>query len=273
MSFLTLWRAGVLNQVYDLKLARVIFTILTSFSAISHGLASHGASANIGSDTSTDLVKRKMNSSIFNWTVKDSTRKVYDALIDNGIPQDILKQTFEYFDAHSTEIANQRVMVLVDFSQRLSESRFYVMNLKTAQVLKLPVSHGNGSDPERTGFASIFSDKINSNMSSLGFYKTLKPYTGGFGYSLRLKGLSSTNKNTLKRLIVLHGYPIGSGYNQKECIREQTAAGRAHLAKNCIADGALTQGCFGVPKSAVRTLINEIQGGALIFAYNGKSNG
>ena len=206
--------------------------------------------------------------SLYDRSVEGSSQKIFDAFVEQGMPSRELRAAFDYFNAHASQISNQQNLVLVDFSKTLSESRFYILDLTTGKVKKSQVSHGLGSDPDSSGRSVLFSDLNGSNMSSLGFYLTLSPYSGEYGYSLRVRGLSAGNRSALARTIVIHGYPIGPEYDQAACRREKVAAGRPQSQKHCLHDGALTRGCFGLPRSIIRSVVDQLAGGTLIYAFN-----
>jgi hypothetical protein len=93
--------------------------------------------------------------------------------------------------------------------------------------------------------ADTFSNKKNSNASSVGFYATGEIYGGKWGRSLRLDGLSETNSNVRARDVVVHGATY---------VRE----GRAKQGRSW--------GCFALPLGMKDAVISKLAGGALIYA-------
>jgi hypothetical protein len=75
------------------------------------------------------------------------------------------------------------------------------------------VAHGKNSG---TLFAKNFSNKNESNKSSLGFYITGNTYRGKHGESLKLTGMENgINDKAAQRAIVLHGANYVSNNNKK----------------------------------------------------------
>ena len=84
------------------------------------------------------------------------------------------------------------------------------------------VAHGDGSGDT---LAVAFSNEIGSHQSSLGLFRTDEPYTGRYGYSLRLSGLEpGFNDNARERAIVVHGSSYVSHAH-----RRQVGEDRPHL--------------------------------------------
>lgn len=94
---------------------------------------------------------------------------------------------------------------LVDMRLPSGKNRFFVYNLdkETVEIAGL-VAHGKGSETGSDGLT--FSNKPNSNCTSLGKYKIGKSYNGSFGLSYRLIGLDKTNSKAYERAVVLHSY-------------------------------------------------------------------
>lgn len=143
-----------------------------------------------------------------------STGKIFSAELlemqkalekQNKVPADLLKKALVFYNENLANIDNKDYLTIVDFKKHSSESRFFVINMKTGDIQAIHVAHGSGSDPKNTGIARIFSNIEGSKASSLGFYRTAETYSGAHGYSLRLDGLSKTNSNVRERAIVVHG--------------------------------------------------------------------
>src|SRR5690606_17666793 len=96
------------------------------------------------------------------------------------------------------------VVAIADFGQSSTRRRLYVVDLQAKKLLMQTfVAHGKNSGEE---YAEHFSNRVGSNQSSLGFYKTLNTYQGSHGLSLRLEGLEpGINDRARERAIVLHG--------------------------------------------------------------------
>lgn len=146
-------------------------------------------------------------------------------------------------------LINQRYLTIADFSKPSNEERFYIIDMEAEEtVIQTLVAHGKNSG---TLFAKLFSNKNESNQSSLGFYITGNIYQGKHGKSLSLTGVEDgINDKAAKRAIVLHG----AGYVSKAAIRQMGYLGRS-------------QGCPAVPESQVQDIINTIQGESCLFIY------
>lgn len=104
------------------------------------------------------------------------------------------------------KLYNTKIAFFVDMKIKSGKNRFFVYDLENNKIIDEGlVAHGCGSE---TGIAGSlkFSNEPNSNATSLGLYEIRKSYTGMFGKSYKLRGLSQTNNNALKRAVVLHSY-------------------------------------------------------------------
>jgi hypothetical protein len=105
-------------------------------------------------------------------------------------------------------------LLIVDMSQPSLSPRLWALDVSDPQaptlVLQTQVANGYGSDPQRTGHATRFSNVENSGMTSLGLYEVGESYIGKYGHGYRLTGLSSTNSNARVRDVMLHPAPYVS---------------------------------------------------------------
>lgn len=163
----------------------------------------------------------------------------------NVVPQSLKAKALAYFHANLSHIANSAYVSIVDFSKPSNEARFFIIDMNSGAVLTLHVAHGKNSDPTNSGMASLFSNRPNSDQSSLGFYLTAETYFGKHGLSLRMDGLSTSNSNVRAREIVLHG----ANY----VLEANVVPGRSW-------------GCLAVAMSERDQVIQLLKGGSLIFA-------
>jgi hypothetical protein len=163
---------------------------------------------------------------------------------DHEVPSALLNKALNYFDSHQSQIKNKEVIGVIDFSQHSSKERFYIIDMSSGKVDRYQAAHGKNSDTDNDGYATQFSNEANSEMSSRGFYMTAETYSGEHGYSLRLDGLSSTNSNARARAVVIHPADYVSSGQQ---------AGRSW-------------GCPAMDPRYSEEVINQIKGGALIYA-------
>ncbi|MEN9697779.1 MAG: hypothetical protein RLZ56_1200 [Bacteroidota bacterium] len=146
-------------------------------------------------------------------------------------------------------IHNLRFLTIADFSKPSNETRLYVIDLFLEKiVIQSLVAHGKNSG---TLFANVFSNKISSNKSSLGFYVTGEIYQGKHGASLSLNGVEQgINDQAKNRAIVMHG----ADYVSPSFIKQQGYIGRS-------------QGCPAVPNNQITPIIESIQGASCLFVY------
>ncbi|UYZ58442.1 murein L,D-transpeptidase catalytic domain-containing protein [Hymenobacter latericus] len=98
---------------------------------------------------------------------------------------------------------NERVAFFVDLTRPSNQTRFFVLDLKTNQVLAQGLCC-NG----RTNAAGevVYSNTPNSNCSSKGAAKVSYAYNGQFGKAYKLEGLETSNSNVFARAVVLHAH-------------------------------------------------------------------
>lgn len=146
-------------------------------------------------------------------------------------------------------VTRDQYLTIVDFSQSGRKKRFYLLDMKKGELLvNTFVSHGKNSGLD---MAKKFSNTINSEQSSLGFYVTSATYTGKHGLSLRLKGMEEGfNSNALARGIVVHGAAyVNAGRVNSDFM------GRS-------------QGCPALPEKEYAKVINIIKDGSVMFLYH-----
>ena len=147
------------------------------------------------------------------------------------------------------EEAKPSTLTVIDFSRPSTERRMWVYDLRSKTLLfEELVSHGRNSG---MNLAQSFSNIAESNMSSLGLYRTAEAYIGKHGYSLRLDGLDrGFNDRARERAIVIHG---------AEYVSETVTKAQGRLGRSL--------GCPAVRPEVSRRLIDAVKGGGLVFAY------
>lgn len=148
------------------------------------------------------------------------------------------------------KLNNDSIISIVDFSLSSAKKRLFVIDLKNYKVLfNTYVAHGRNSGAE---YAKKFSNSIESNESSLGFYITGDTYDGEHGYSLRLEGEEKgINDNAYKRSIVMHS----ADYVNENFIKCKGYIGRS-------------LGCPAIPEKVYKPIINQIKDGSCLFIYS-----
>ena len=138
---------------------------------------------------------------------------------------------------------------IIDFTKDSSSKRFYTIDLEKMKIVYYTyVAHGKKSG-ER--MATSFSDAVESNKSSIGFYITGNTYNGGNGYSLILHGdEKGYNSNLAKRSVVVHA----ADYANEDYIARNGRMGRS-------------LGCPALPENIYKQVIETIKEKTMIFAY------
>ena len=170
----------------------------------------------------------------------------------NLIPRGLLEDTILYFDVNKAVIPKTSYVVVVDMSLHSGKDRYWLVDLASGAVEPHKVAHGDGSDPDNNGTATLFGNVEGSHKTSLGFYLTGEIYNGTHPHSMRLDGLSRdgspnnlANTNARERLIVMHeaDYVDDSNTSQQ---------GRSN-------------GCLALDPSIEVAMVDRIFGGSLIY--------
>lgn len=148
------------------------------------------------------------------------------------------------------KIQKDNILSILDFSLPSGKKRLFVIDLASGElVFHTYAAHGKKSG---TTVATEFSNKMNSNKSSLGFYVTGDTYNGKHGTSLRLEGEEKgINDNALARGIVMHS----ASYVDESIIAQQGFIGRS-------------QGCPALPGNIYKAVIEKIKNGSCLFIYS-----
>jgi hypothetical protein len=177
----------------------------------------------------------------------------YDALDPNDeVPRGLLEDAILYFDVNKAQIPKTAYFAVVDLSLYSGKDRFWLVDVATGAVESHKVAHGNGSDPDNNGYATLFGNVSGSLKSSLGFYLTGEIYDGTHAHSMRLDGLSvdgspngMANTNVRSRLIVMHEASYVSDSNSSQ-------QGRS-------------DGCLALDPSIEVSVVDRIHDGSLIY--------
>jgi len=163
----------------------------------------------------------------------------------NLVPAAMLAEALAYFEANKAKIKNQKYITVVDFKSHSGKKRFFLIDMKTGAVEPHVVAHGSGSDANNDGVAEKFSNEPGSNASSVGYYLGSEVYSGKWGRSMRLDGLSPTNSQARPRAIVVHG---------------------ADYVENGRTQQGRSWGCLVLPLDEKDAVIDKVTGGSLIYA-------
>lgn len=180
---------------------------------------------------------------------------VYDkvGLKKAGLSFDVFERAYtgyQNFRQQGLAATDRQVMTVVDFTKPSSLKRMWIIDLKTNKILHHTlVAHGRNTGNVR---AEKFSNEPNSNMSSMGFYITDKPYYGKHGLSLRLSGMDEAyNSKAMERAIVLHG----ADYVSEDFIKQYGRLGRS-------------LGCPSVPRAISGEVIELIKENTVLYIHS-----
>lgn len=172
-------------------------------------------------------------------------------LASYGLPENVFSMAFKGFSRMREKgmLKEDSILTIIDFSRSSKDKRLFVIDLKKQKLtFHTVVSHGRNSGFE---FAKRFSNKLSSNMSSLGFYVTGSTYVGSNGYSMKLEGLDKGfNDKALDRAIVMHGAPYAN---------ESVIPLKGYLGRSL--------GCPAVPPRIHKKMIDKIRNGNALFIY------
>lgn len=171
--------------------------------------------------------------------------KVRNRILKSGVPRKAFDRALKKMG--SSVVKKKDRMVIIDFSKKATERRFYYINLKSGAVERHHVSHGKNSG----GFgarATRFSAKSGSHQTPPGFHVT----GGRGGYkkkwgsaALILEGIERINRNSRAREIVAHGASYVSG-------------------------GGRSNGCPALDRAVAKRLLPQLTNGVLWYHYTGK---
>lgn len=171
----------------------------------------------------------------------------------NLVPRGLLEDAIIYFELNNPLIPKTGYFAIADFSLHSGKDRYWLVDTTTGAVEPHKVAHGDGSDPDNNGTATLFGNVDGSHRTSLGFYLTGEIYDGTHPHSMRLDGLSSdgspngmANSNVRERLIVMHE----ASYVQDDNTNQQ---GRSN-------------GCLALDPAIEVGMVDRIHDGTLIYA-------
>ncbi|GAA4804913.1 hypothetical protein GCM10023231_37560 [Olivibacter ginsenosidimutans] len=166
------------------------------------------------------------------------------------LDSNVFKQAYiGYLNLRDQGKTHSSILSIADLSIHSSQPRLWIIDLADDRVLvNTFVAHGRGSGLTE---AKSFSNRPNSNQSSLGFYLTGETYQGKHGRSLRLDGLDEGfNTNARARGIVLHG----AWYVGSKILKGQDRMG-------------VSQGCPAVAEALKDKIINLIKDKSVLYIH------
>lgn len=172
-----------------------------------------------------------------------------DQWVAQGVPAHALDLALAY---KNPQITNDTFLVIGDYTAPSTEQRLYLLNLKTGELAKSYMTHGEGSDDGSGTKAVRFSNIDNSLMTSPGFMRIGDPIVShNYGPAFRLDGLEARNDLVAARMVILHA----ADYTSLKYI----AAHDGHPG--------LSQGCPAMPPAMLQLLRSKNITGALFYAY------
>jgi hypothetical protein len=155
-----------------------------------------------------------------------------------------------FYALKAKKTVEKDIITIIDFSLSSNTKRLWVIDLNNNKVLYHSlVAHGKNTGEE---FATSFSNKTDSNKSSLGFYATAETYDGKHGRSLRLDGLENgMNNNARSRGVVVHS----ADYVSPTFIKNHKRLGRS-------------EGCPALPEELALEIIDVIKDKSCLFMYH-----
>ncbi|HMO31395.1 MAG TPA: murein L,D-transpeptidase catalytic domain family protein [Lacibacter sp.] len=190
--------------------------------------------------------------------ILEEADSIYQALelTTAGLSEEAFEQAYKgYYKLREDGlVAKEGLLTIADFSKPSTTRRLFVVDMQTLKMLyHTYVAHGRNSGLQ---YANAFSNKPQSNKSSLGFYLTLDTYMGGNGYSLKLRGLEKgINDKAYDRAIVMHG---------SDYVSDAFARNNGYLGRSL--------GCPAVPNQLTKPIINTIKNGSVLFIYHPDRN-
>jgi hypothetical protein len=202
------------------------------------------------------VVTVKSDSSSVSNSMSLSSRLYSELHLDSvGLSQQTVEYALKGYDKLINEgiVSNSQYLTIVDLGQSSRNKRFYIIDvLNHKLVWNTFVAHGKNSGLDS---AEKFSNALNSEESSLGFYVTKTTYNGKHGKSLRISGLEDGfNDNAEARGVVVHG-------------ADYVNAGRVNSGYM-----GRSQGCPALPQNEYAKVIDIIKDGSVMFIYAPSEN-
>jgi hypothetical protein len=121
----------------------------------------------------------------------------------------------------SITLDSKRVFAIIDYTVNSDRRRMFIVDRKTGKISMMAVAHGRyeadflntelSQNKNSVLQARYYSNEINSNAPSSGFFVAGMEYDGKFGQSLTLHGLESqVNDNACERAVVIHKHLLVS---------------------------------------------------------------
>ncbi|MFM6927543.1 MAG: murein L,D-transpeptidase catalytic domain family protein [Bdellovibrio sp.] len=216
---------------------------------------------------------------------------IYNKILSQGVPADALNRMVKFLDeskgrsfqqdtytcakfepdsvkpceesersnsSRSVTLETPETVAIVDFSAPSTTRRFFLINLKSGEVIKHLVAHGKGSG--NSNYATKFSNIKDSRQTSLGFYLGGDTYAGKYGRTLRLYGLQRSNDKAYHRDIVLHG----AWYAEEDFINSKNPKTGEKFGRL-----GVSWGCPALAPEIAAKIIPILKNGGVLLHYYG----
>ena len=205
---------------------------------------------------SNDFSKSLSLASVVKNEVKDGTNdeSIYNSIDSNNFDMpafECFSRAIQGFNKlKASGLVDKEYLTIVDYSLPSTAKRLWIIDLKANKIIMNSlVAHGKNSG---ANYATSFSNKSESNKSSLGFFITGETYMGKHGLSLKLDGLESgINDSARDRSIVMHA----ADYVTEDFARVHHRLGLSH-------------GCPALPPNLSGKIIAMIKGKSCLFIYH-----
>ncbi|QHT67144.1 murein L,D-transpeptidase catalytic domain family protein [Rhodocytophaga rosea] len=147
------------------------------------------------------------------------------------------------------KLSDKNILTIIDFRLSSTKNRLWTIDLNKKRVVyESLVAHGRNTGDE---YAKNFSNEVESNMSSFGFYVTGDTYIGKHGLSLYLDGADEGfNCNARTRSVVMHS----ADYVTESFINKTGRLGRS-------------LGCPAIPIKNHKEVISTLMDKTCLFIY------
>jgi hypothetical protein len=241
----------------------MIRAIFTSFALSFLLVATPGGAHNDVSDPKAIAANEMLNASSIakrsfaekKMAYEQHVQEVYEkaGLKKAGLAYTVFERAYtgyQNFRQEGLTSSDKQVLTVVDFTKPSNLKRMWIVDLTSNEILyNSLVAHGRNTGSVK---AEKFSNELNSNMSSMGFYVTDKTYYGKHGLSLRLSGMDEAyNSKAMERAIVLHG----ADYVSEDFVKQYGRLGRS-------------LGCPAVPRAISGDVIELIKDKTVLYIHS-----